>query len=281
MEIIVSDKAGFCFGVQRAVDIVMKETEVTDEPVYTFGPIAHNEHVVNALREKGVRILTPENMKEMPKGRVVIRAHGIPEETEKELRAAGFTVLDATCPFVKKIHRIAEEQSLLGRHILIIGDPGHPEVQGIVGRVKGPCTVIRDEQDLQYIAHLRDTPCAVVAQTTYNLRKFKIIVEKLHKIVYNAIVANTVCSATKERQDEAEAISSRADVMLVIGSPSSSNSQKLYEICSKKCSHTYFIQSMTDLKDEWFQDIKCVGITAGASTPKNIIREVQTHVREF
>ena len=281
MEILVSERAGFCFGVQRAVDIVNEAAASSEGPVYTFGPIAHNEHVVKALREKGVRILGEDDWEDMPRGRVVIRAHGVPEETEERLKNAGFSLTDATCPFVRKIHRIAHEESLAGRHILIIGDPDHPEVQGITGRVKGPFTVIRDEQDLADLSGLRDTPCAVVAQTTYNLKKFKNIVEKIHGIVYNAIVANTICSATKERQDEAEALASRADVMLVIGSPSSSNSQKLYDICRNKCSHTYFIQSVTDLKHEWFQDIRCVGITAGASTPKNIIREVQTHVREF
>ena len=273
--------AGFCFGVERAIRIAEEEAEKKEGPVYTLGPIVHNETVISALKEKEIFPLSEEEILKKNGGKVILRAHGVSLACEERLREKGFQLSDATCPFVKKIHGIVREHSLLGETIVIAGDPHHPEVQGIVGRSVTPAIVIEEAEELERIPFKKDEKVCLVAQTTFNFEKFKIIVEKIKTLVYNATIACTICNATRERQEEARALAARSDVMLVIGSPSSSNSRKLYDICNEQCSHTFFIQSMADLKKEWFHGVKSVGITAGASTPSKIIMEVQKHVREF
>jgi len=280
LEIRLAETAGFCFGVQRAVELTLEAAE-KGAPVFTFGPIVHNDTVIRDFAEKGVRV--SENIEELRgrSGTLVIRAHGVRKDTEKELRSTGLEVVDATCPFVKKIHRLVEKHSREGERILILGDPSHPEVRGILGWSENGAEVIEGPDDPSLKKLPKEVKYFVVAQTTFNFEKFKKIVEYLDFLSYDVTVANTICNATKERQEEAGRISSAVDVMLVIGSPSSSNSCKLYSICAEQCSHTYFIQSDENLMDSWFQSVKCVGITAGASTPKKIIEEVQKHVGEF
>ena len=280
MEIKLAKSAGFCFGVRRAVEFTEEACEAGGE-VFTFGPIVHNETVIQEFAEKRVTVTEDLDFLREKTGTLVIRAHGIRRDQEEALRDSGLTLVDATCPFVKRIHRIAEEESGKGRLLVILGDPDHPEVKGILGWCRGPAVVIRDEEDPILKELPENQPISVVSQTTFDYEKFKKIVAIIKLLSYDVNVATTVCSATKERQEEARDIASAVDVMLVIGSPSSSNSQKLYSICKARCSHTYFIQSGSDLKDSWFQSVKCVGITAGASTPNNIIEEVQKHVGEF
>ncbi len=279
MKVSVAKTAGFCFGVERAIRIA--EAEAGEETVFTLGPIVHNETVVAGLKEKGILPVSEEELLKKSGGKVILRAHGVTEACENALQHAGFSVYDATCPFVKKIHETVRRHSRAGELILIAGDPAHPEVRGIVGRTEGPSFVVENAEKLDEIPLKADEKVCLVAQTTFNFEKYKKIVEKLKSIVYNATIAHTICSATRERQEEAAALSAASDVMLVIGSPDSSNSRKLYDICSENCSHTYFIQSMADLKKEWFHGVNSVGITAGASTPSKIIMEVQTHVRKF
>ena len=282
MEVRCAESAGFCFGVRRAVDQTVQIAENAEGPVYTWGPVVHNENVIRMLSEKGVTVLnTEEELKQAEKGEIVIRAHGIPEALEKKIREAGFSITDATCPFVKKIHRIVREHSEAGEEILITGDPDHPEVQGIIGWAKGPVTVFRDEADADDFRPETGKKYCLVSQTTYNYKKFENVVEKLKCLGYNGSIVNTICSATRDRQTEAAEIAENADLMLVIGSGNSSNSQKLYEICKTKCNHTYFIQDTADIQPQWFYHVKCVGITAGASTPNNIIEEVQTMSESF
>ena len=276
----VAKTAGFCFGVKRAVEKVYEQVELGKENIFTYGPIIHNEEVVADLESKGVRVLaSKEELEMLREGTVVIRSHGVPEEIYQLIEAKGLECVDATCPFVKKIHRIVEKESNNGRHIIIIGNDKHPEVEGIKGWCHGPVTVISDEEEAENLAVLPEEKLCIVSQTTFNYNKFQELVEILEKKRYDRIVLNTICSATEERQLEARQIACEADTMIVIGGRHSSNTQKLYEICRKECKNTYYIQTLVDLDTRPFQCIGCVGITAGASTPNNIIEEVHKHVR--
>ena len=268
MEVKVAKTAGFCFGVQRAVDKVYELIGSCPDRLFTLGPIIHNEEVVNDLEKKGVRVASEDDLRTLPEGStVVIRSHGVGKEVYDHLEEYGLSYVDVTCPFVLKIHRIVEKESRAGAHIVIIGDPDHPEVVGICGWCMGPYTVIRTEQDA----------------LDYN--KFKDLVEILSKKRYDNTVLNilnilnTICNATEERQREAKSIAGEVDTMLVVGGRHSSNTQKLFEICKKECENTYYIQTPVDLDSDMFQCSSYVGITAGASTPKKIIEEVQEHVR--
>jgi len=277
MEVILAKTAGFCFGVDRAVSQAVEEAAKADGPVYTYGPLVHNEEVIKDLESKGIRAVSSEEIDQLEGGIVIIRAHGIPKAEQEKLEGRGFRVIDLTCPFVKRIHRIVKEASEAGSFIVITGNKDHPEVKGIVGWCEGPSCVIADENDISMIPE--DMPITIVSQTTFNAKKFKELVEKISERSYNKHVVNTICNATQERQTEASAIAERADVMIVIGGKNSSNSAKLYEICSKECANTQFVQTWRDLNLSPAGKEQIIGITAGASTPKNIIEEVQNNVR--
>ena len=286
MEVKVAKTAGFCFGVQRAVDKVYELIDTCPDRLFTLGPIIHNEEVVNDLEKKGVRVASEEELKTLPEGStVVIRSHGVGKKVYDQLEECGLSYVDVTCPFVLKIHRIVEKESKAGSHIVIIGDPDHPEVVGICGWCIGPYTVIRTKQEaLDFVPPEGKNVC-IVSQTTFNYNKFKDLVEILRKKRYDNNVLNilnilnTICNATEERQREAKSIAGEVDTMLVVGGRHSSNTQKLFEICKKECENTYYIQTPVDLDSDMFQCSSYVGITAGASTPKKIIEEVQEHVR--
>ena len=286
MEVTVAKSAGFCFGVKRAVDTVYREIESGEKPVYTFGPIIHNEQVVEDLENRGVQVIHSEDELEgLSGGTVVIRSHGVSRDVCEKIEARGMKIVDATCPFVKKIHRIVDEEGRKGRHVVIIGSADHPEVQGIMGWASGPVTVMHTAEEAESFVPENGKPISIVAQTTFNYNKFKDLVEILCKKRYdNSVlnmgdILNTICNATEERQKEAQNIAGEVDTMLVVGGRHSSNTQKLFEICKKECGNTYYIQTPVDLDSEMFHHSSYVGITAGASTPKKIIEEVQEHVR--
>ena len=280
MEVIVAKTAGFCFGVKRAVDQVYEQIEKADKPVYTYGPIIHNEEVVRDLEEKGVKVLnTVEELRSLKDGIVVIRSHGVGKEIYDILEAGGITIVDATCPFVKKIHRIVEKQQAEGRRVVIIGNPEHPEVQGIRGWGNLDTLVVENAAQIEDLPVQADEKLCIVSQTTFNYKKFQDLVEKFEKKGYDILVLNTICNATQERQVEARRIASEVDTMIVIGGRNSSNTQKLYEICQKECKNTYYIQTLGDFNPECVNSVRSVGITAGASTPNQIIEEVHTNVR--
>ena len=286
MEVTVAKSAGFCFGVKRAVDTVYREIESGEKPVYTFGPIIHNEQVVEDLENRGVQVIHSEDELEgLSGGTVVIRSHGVSRDVCEKIEARGMKIVDATCPFVKKIHRIVDEEGRKGRHVVIIGSADHPEVQGIMGWASGPVTVMHTAEEAESFVPENGKPISIVAQTTFNYNKFKDLVEILCKKRYDNNVLNilnilnTICNATEERQREAKNIAGEVDTMLVVGGRHSSNTQKLFEICKKECENTYYIQTPVDLDSEMFQCSSYVGITAGASTPNKIIEEVQEHVR--
>ncbi len=296
-EVILAKTAGFCFGVKRAVDTVYEQVNHCGEDtrVYTYGPIIHNEEVVRDLESRGVVILDDRNgleaMKELTqnkkqageaiKCKVVIRSHGVGEEVYRALEAIGAEIIDATCPFVKKIHRIVSEESAKGNTIVIVGDEHHPEVCGIKGWCKNTPIIINSLEDAEKCLKKLKNNVALVSQTTFNGIKFKELVEFLRKKYYNVFVYNTICNATEERQKEARQLASEVDTMIVIGGKNSSNTQKLYEISSKACKNTYYIQTLVDLDLTVIESAERVGITAGASTPNQIIKEVHGSMSEL
>ena len=279
--IICAKTAGFCFGVKRAVELVFSQVEEhKEDQVYTYGPIIHNGEVIKALEEKGVMILhSKAELEEVHGGVVVIRSHGVEKAIYDLLEEKKVKVVDATCPDVKKIHRIVREESKNGKWVIILGNPNHPEVQGIKGWVQGGVTVVENLQNLEDLAVPKEIKCCIVAQTTFNLEKFKDMVEIIEKKGYDISVLNTICNATRKRQEEAKKIAEQAEAMIVIGDKGSSNTQKLYEICQNACEATYYIQTLKDLDLNQLESVKSVGITAGASTPNTIIEEVQNSVR--
>ena len=279
-DIRIAESAGFCFGVRRAVQMVNDCIVNGKKPVYTLGPIIHNEMVVREFEEKGVITLPDENALEgIGGGTVVIRSHGVSREVMEKLSHMDVEIVDATCPFVSKIHDIVAEASRDGEQVLIIGDPDHPEVKGTVGYSETPCIVVQSREDLLNLRLPENTRLCVVAQTTFNLQKFKELVEITDSLEYDKNVHGTVCHATDERQSEAGNLAASSDIMLVLGSGTSSNTRKLYEICRERCEHTYYIQSLVDMDSIRFRSDSCVGITAGASTPYNFIQEVSLYVR--
>lgn len=281
MEITVAKSAGFCFGVQRAVDSVYKELEENSGKIYTFGPIIHNEQVVEDLNKKGIEVIdTVEQLKEIKEGTVVIRSHGVAKEIYDILEQQKLKMVDATCPFVKKIHNIVLDESNNGKTIIIIGNDNHPEVEGIKGWVNGEVIVINKEEQIEKLSLPEQTKACIVSQTTFNHNKFKYLVEIIRKKGYDITVVNTICNATHVRQVEARKISSKVDGMIVIGGKNSSNTQKLYDICRNECKNTFYVQTVKDLNLHELKSLKSIGITAGASTPKNIIEEVRTECQK-
>ena len=281
MEITVAKSAGFCFGVQRAVDSVYKELEENSGKIYTFGPIIHNEQVVEDLNKRGIEVIdTVEQLKEIKEGTVVIRSHGVAKEIYDILEQQKLKMVDATCPFVKKIHNIVLDESNNGKTIIIIGNDNHPEVEGIKGWVNGEVIVINKEEQIEKLSLSEQTKACIVSQTTFNHNKFKYLVEIIRKKGYDITVVNTICNATHVRQVEAQKISSKVDGMIVIGGKNSSNTQKLYDICRNECENTFYVQTVKDLNLHELKSLKSIGITAGASTPKKIIEEVRTECQK-
>ena len=274
-EVILAKSAGFCFGVKRAVDTVYEQTGKKN--VYTFGPIIHNEEVVKDLEKKGVFVInTMEELDDITEGTVIIRSHGVSSAVYEALQKKGVEIVDATCPFVLKIHNIVKQESANGKQIVIIGNEKHPEVEGIMGWSKTQVHVVDTAEKAQNLQLDPQREVCIVSQTTFNYNKFKELVEIISEKGYNIIIRNTICNATEERQTEAREIAKRVDAMIVVGGSSSSNTRKLYEICKNECKDTYYIQTLNDLDMTSLGKADCIGITAGASTPNNIIQEVYT-----
>lgn len=289
-QVITARTAGFCFGVEKAVNAVYDEANQAENgagsrgSIVTYGPIIHNEVVVEDLKKRGVGVINdPSEIREHADGTIVIRSHGVPKALYDEIKESGARVVDTTCTFVKRIHEIVERESAAGHHIVIIGNHGHAEVEGTKGwcadPVNHPATVIETMEEAKSYNEDKTVPICVVAQTTFNGAKFEELVKILEDRGYLLTVNNTICNATRERQQEARDIAEKADIMIVIGGKGSSNTAKLYDICSAVCGRTYFIQTVDDLHLDLLRTDRIIGITAGASTPKNIIEEVQSYVR--
>ena len=279
MKVELAKSAGFCFGVEKAVNTVYEEAKKGNDIVYTLGPIIHNEEVVKNMKKRGVEAVKIEDLASLPKGTVIIRSHGVSREIFNFVKRSGHRVVDATCPFVKKIHAIVSVQSGKGKTVVIIGNPEHPEVMGIRGWGDENTYAVENIEQFINLELKKDEEIIIVAQTTFNHKKFQEIIDKISILGYDVRCFNTICNATQERQAEAKKIASNVDAMIVIGDKKSSNTGKLVEICQEECKNTVFIQTLEDLDYGALLSVDSVGITAGASTPKHIIEEVQNIVR--
>ncbi len=276
MRITLAKTAGFCFGVDRAVQTVYGLLE-ENKKVATLGQIIHNDQLVNELKSKGVIVV--DRPEDVPKGyTLVIRSHGVEEDIYKRAESLNLQVCDATCPFVAKIHKIVKERSALGDTILIAGDREHQEVKGIIGHIKGDYFVFSSLEDLEEIfknnENLIKKPLTAVSQTTFNAKKWEKAQIFLKKLCTNAKIFDTICNATSMRQSEAQKLAEVNDCMVVIGGRHSSNTSKLYDVCRAVCEKTVLIETAKELRKDFFSDCESVGVVAGASTPAGIIREV-------
>lgn len=276
-KVTVADSAGFCFGVDRAVKMVYGELEKNTK-VATLGPIIHNQDVVNDMQAKGARIIS--SVDELSDDEtVVIRSHGVGREVYDRIAAKGNRMLDATCPFVSRIHKIVAEKSAEGYFILIAGDASHPEVQGIVGHCDENCLVFKDNFELKDFFEKKyknlEKKLAIVAQTTYNIVVWDECLNVIPKNDSDIVIFDTICNATDTRQSDAAELAKSSDIMLVVGGRHSSNTVKLFEVCSRYC-RTYHIENSDELRSLKLPAAEKIGITAGASTPAYIIKEVKT-----
>ena len=281
-ELTIAKSAGFCFGVTRAVNMVYEAIEKENVPIYTYGPIIHNDEVVKDMEKNGVTVINDlDELSSHEKGVMIIRSHGISKAEYDKIKDCGFEVLNATCPFVSKIHRYVEDYSSKGYDIIIVGSPKHPEVCGIKGWADEKChvTIINSPEDAEKYTKNSTKKLCIVSQTTFNYNKFQDIVEIIAKKGYDITVLNTICNATEVRQTEARKVAQCSDVMIVIGDRHSSNTQNLFEICKNECKNTYYIQTSDEMDYTQIRSNNNVGITAGASTPNNIIEEVSKNVR--
>lgn len=273
----MAESAGFCFGVKRAIEMAYAAIK-TEHPLYSYGQLIHNKTVTDDLAAKGLQIT--EDLDSMEAGTLLIRSHGVGKELYDKAEEKGLRILDGTCPFVKKIHQIVQQQQEAGKGILVVGDGAHPEVIGICGWCQNQAVILEDEQ----AAREKDIPpkdCyAVVVQTTFRQEKFDKILQILQERGISMQVFQTICSATEKRQTEAEELSKCVDKMIVIGGKNSSNTQKLVEICAKNCGNTVHIETICDLVLNNFEKNDKIGITAGASTPPAIIKEVVVTMSE-
>ena len=279
MEIVLAKNAGFCFGVKRAIEEASALLANRKKRIYSIGSLIHNEHVINKLKENGlIEIDDINDIKNLKNETVIIRAHGIEKEIKELLIMNGNELIDLTCPFVSKIHQIVKNYSSDGYKVLVIGDKKHPEVRGIISYGKDIYVVI-NEEDINKLNIPINSKVLVVFQTTTNSTNAEKLVDILRKIYYNIEVVNTICNATKVRQEEVVSLAQVLDVMLIIGSATSSNTMKLLEIAKKYCDKSYLITDKSDLTNLNINKNEKVGVSAGASTPQYLVEEILTNVR--
>ena len=280
MEIIIAKTAGFCFGVKRAVKLAFN-TEV-EAHTHTLGPIIHNDTVIKRLEDQGITVIDAQALDEKEAiDTLIIRAHGVSKAIYDKTEEKHIKVVDATCPYVKKIHRIVRDYSQKDYGVIIIGDTKHPEVEGIKGWVEGDSCVIKEASSINFTQLQKEQAYIAVAQTTYKKAVVDDILERLKEQGYEVTYLSTICNATTERQEEAQRISKKVEAMLVIGSPSSSNTQKLYEICKNNCESTWCINDASEINSDDLRDKQVIGITAGASTPEDLICDVTKRLQEI
>ncbi len=268
MQVVRAKHAGVCYGVERALD--MAEAAMLDEEdTFTLGPLIHNPEVVKKLEAHGVHVADCED--DIQSGIVIIRSHGVEPQVLKRLHEKGLVVIDATCPHVAKAQRAAAELRDMGGTVVVIGRAEHPEVKGLCGHAGDAAVVVADASELP--AELKE-PVGVVVQTTESKEKLASVVDAIRARGIEPVVKDTVCFATRQRQEAAAALAEEVDAIVVIGGKNSSNTTHLYEICKKHCERSYFIESVSELDPAWFSSCECVGVTAGASTPDSQIQSV-------
>jgi 4-hydroxy-3-methylbut-2-en-1-yl diphosphate reductase len=275
MKTSLAKSAGFCFGVKRAIDIALKAAK-SERKVYALGDIVHNESVCERITRAGIK-----KTKRLLRGKnraFLIRAHGIPFKLIKKARRLGYSIIDATCPMVKQIHKIVRKMEKKGYRLIIIGDDKHDEVQGIKGQLKSKAVVIESINDIPVKKISKIKRACAVAQSTQDTRQALQIIDKLNKYIPELKFFDTICSATKIRQKEITRMSLENDLMIIIGSRSSANTKRLYQISKALNKKSHWINSRAEIDNRWFKNVKKVGITAGASTPKETIQEIVSYV---
>lgn len=273
MNILVAKGAGFCFGVKRAIDIAFRIAE-EPAPAVTFGPIIHNPQVINKLREKGITAVDaiPDT-----NASIIIRTHGIERTLFDQLESSGHTIIDATCPFVKKAQQYAKLLAEEGYQVLILGDSNHPEVKGIVSYAGDDVVVVSENDELPGIS----SKVGIVVQTTQPIEALKKLIGKAVEQAKELKVYNTICNSTALRLKETELVASRSDVVLVVGGKNSANTTQLTKLAESLGVRTYHIETADEIDPEWFGGVDTVGITAGASTPEWIIDEVKQKIEDI
>lgn len=273
----MAKQAGFCFGVKKALEIAQSVSQATEEKVYTLGPLIHNPQAVAKLAQEGITSI--ESLAGINQGEIIIRSHGVVPQILAAVTAKGLKIHDATCPFVKKAQQLAREHAEEGYQVIIAGDPDHPEVQGILGWAGAGALVVEQPEKVNLLGNY-DKIC-VVAQTTQSLEKFQQIVGMLNSKAKEVKVCNTICSATRKRQEAAKELAQKSDVMIVVGGKNSSNTKKLAQVCTSTGTATYHVEDAGELEADWFTGVSQAGVTAGASTPDWLLEEVIGKMAEF
>lgn len=279
MEVKIAKNAGFCFGVKRAMKMAWDELQNSDDGIYALGPLIHNKQAVLKYEENGLK--TIDKVDDVPSSNnMIIRSHGVGENVYIESEDKNINIIDTTCPFVKKIHEIAKKYYIKGYKVVVIGDYKHPEVIGINGWCNNEAIIIKTLEDLETIELDKSNKYCIVAQTTINVDLYNKIVEALSNQLDDVVFNNTICSATKVRQEAAKEISKEVDMMVVVGGKHSSNTQKLVQIC-KDYVPTLAIETVDELNENDFKGYNTIGLTAGASTPDWIIEEVISYIKSL
>lgn len=277
IDIEVARYAGVCYGVERALGMAETAADEARKPVNTLGPLIHNPLVVNDLESIGV--VTASSVSEVEEGTLIIRAHGVVPSVVEDARTRGLDVLDATCPYVKKVHNAAERLVREGYQLIVVGESGHPEVEGIMGHAGDDAHVVSVPGDLDAIDLSRKV--GVVVQTTQTPGALADVVAELSKRTMDLRVINTICSATQERQDSAAELARRVDAMIVVGGKNSGNTRRLAEICTAACPKTHHIEDASEIEAAWFDGVSHIGVTAGASTPASHIERALVRMRSL
>jgi len=274
MKIILAENAGFCWGVERAVDMALKAAQ-QHEKVSMLGDLIHNKEVISKLHDLGAKtVSSPDAVRS---GALVIRAHGISPEIKQGIKDRGLQIVDGTCPFVTRVQRAAQRLEREGRQVIMIGKEGHPEVVGVLGHIQNGI-VLRTEEELNALPHFKKV--GVVSQTTESRDLFEYLCDRIIERYDDVVIKDTICGATDDRQNSAKALAPKVQVMIVIGDRHSSNTTHLAEIC-REITTTYHIASAQELGEGWFKGVEAVGVTAGASAPDWIIDEVMARIRQI
>ncbi|MBF0165582.1 MAG: 4-hydroxy-3-methylbut-2-enyl diphosphate reductase [Magnetococcales bacterium] len=276
MKVLLAEPRGFCAGVERAIAIVERALETFPPPIYVRHEIVHNRWVVECLRNKGAVFV--HELHEIPDGAVAIfSAHGVSKQVEQEGRNRPLRILDATCPLVDKVHREAERRDQEGRRVILIGHKGHPEVEGTVGQLPpGRMHVVSHIEEIQALPFGPETPTAYVTQTTLSMDETANVVQTLKERFpdIQGPSREDICYATQNRQNAVKSLARQCDLIFVLGAPNSSNSNRLREVAERAGSRAYLIESAQDVREEWFEGVACLGVTAGASAPEILVDEL-------
>lgn len=273
MQLTVASKGGFCFGVKKAVDTAIQASkEIQDKRIYTYGPIIHNSHVIHKLDQMGIKVI--DSLEDAKDQIVIVRSHGVPLNFYDEAESYNIQIIDTTCPFVRKVQHLAKKYWEEGTQVIILGNPEHPEVIGINGWCHNEAIILQNKNDFELLQSITRDKLCVLSQTTLSLKKWTQMTDYI-QVHFNEVKCyNTICSATRERQEECEIIAKKVDLMIVVGGKNSSNTQKLYEISKKYCKNAIHIESVSELMMNNVSKYVNIGIAAGASTPDWIINEI-------